>query len=554
MNRFATLLCAALLSGTLPAAAQQQQGTQPARNRIEVDLRSTAATGTLPFDVPFEMVGNVPDRVERISLHYRPCHGDTCPKGVARNADCTPILDDQWSAPMVWERDALTTAAAGQPVRFALPVDPLDAQRRYVFVFDVEGSPTDDQIAAFQPRVRDVVSRHFAGIDSSDQPESFLVELRQNVIAEIRTIAPCIVTDEFLRATADVDQGFTDRFAAIRQAQERKAQNVDAFNRGAENLRQQLGAINESPLLTVVRRLRTLAATQPETAADLDAHADVIKLLSLGPAQFDVVARGASPSNPDRTLPSMTAAITADAATARANGLTETSNLLRDLSAWVKRLASDGTLNDLSADARTALQRAVDTASNQAFTMKNLAANIARQTGERDAAVTSIANAVHEQIRTLRFIGADTIGTYDTFANWYISADAGFAYAQSVESALPYLGVNVYFRPVNKDAPLRMRGGLGRRASATIALTLASVADNEKVRRQDLFGTQSLVLGGGFRVTDALRVGGGLLVYEKKIADPGASESTKVAAAPYVSMSFDWNVAKQFAGIGKLFQ
>lgn len=544
MNRIACVLaCAALLP--IAAAAQQQQQqvtTQPAR-RVEIDLRSTASSGTVPFDVPFELTGNVPDRVDRIELRYRDCRDGKCPKTIERSAECTPVVADGWSAPVVWQRDALTgTAAPGQSIRFTLPVDALEAQRRYMFLFDVQGSPTDDQIAAFRPRVRDVVSRRIGAITSSDQPESFFTDLRGQIIQELRDLTRnCIATDAFLQQTTDIDEGFTERFADIQDAQIQKANAVDTFNRNAENLRQNLADISQAQLLAI------LPATEQAT------HADVVKFLSLDPVQFEVVARGAAPLTPDRTLLSMTADVTADAATARATALQDTRALLLALSQWFKQLDQRGALNDsgLTAEQRTALQRTIDSAASRAFVMTTTARNIAERTTAREKFVNAFADAVREQLRTLRLIGSDTVGTYDTFSAWYVSADAGFAYAPDVQAAVPYLGANIYFRPINKDAPLRLKGGIKRRVSATIALTVSSIADKQ---RKDLFNTQSLVIGGGFRLTDTLRLGGGAMVYKELNSDPTATSSSDLAIAPYVSISFDWNVARQFAGVGKLFQ
>lgn len=543
MKRIARFIaCAALLPIAAAAQQQQQQVTQPAR-RVEVDLRSTASTGTVPFDVPFELAGNVPDRVDRIELRYRDCRDGKCPKTIARNAECTPVVADGWSGPVVWQRDALTgTAAPGQAIRFTLPIDALEAQRRYVFLFDVQGSPTDDQIAAFRPRVRDVISRRIDAVTSSDQPESFFTGLRAEIIQELRDLTRnCLATDAFLKEASDVDEGFTVRFAEIQDAQTQKANAVETFNRNAENLKASLAEIAQAQLLAIL------------PANEQTAHADVVSFLSLQPAQLELVGRGASPVNPDRNTPSMPPDVTADAATARANALQDTRALLLSLSQWFKQLNQRGALNDsgLTADQRTALQRTIDAAASRAFVMRTTAANIAERTAARERFVNAFAEGVREELRTLRLLGSDTIGTYDTFSAWYVSADAGFAYAPDVQTAVPYLGANIYFRPINKDAPLRLKGGIKRRVSATIALTMSSIADKQ---RKDLFNTQSLVLGGGFRLTDTLRIGGGAMVYKEINSDPTATSSTDLAVAPYVSISFDWNVAKQFAGVGKLFQ
>lgn len=564
MKRMAILIaCAALLPAAPASAQQQQQGTQPSRGRIEIDLRSTSATGTLPFDVPFEMVGDVPDRVDRISLVYRECGNTNCPKPgtITRDENCTPVLDDRgkWqpAQALVWERDALTAPKPGDVARFSLPIDALDAQRRYVFLFDVDGTPTDDQTAAFQPRARELVSRRLAGFNDPDQSQAAYEALRGDLIAEVRTLAPCVVVGTLLDPSTNVDEEFTTSIADILDDQLQKTNGVTTFNQGATRLRANLASIFEAPLSVMVRKLRA----RPEEAADVDAHGDVIKLISLTQSQIEVVARGASVTAPDRALQSMTADITADAATTRVSNLAQTRDLLRDLGSWLKRLDSDGVFDDLArtndltaeqvASLRTLTVRGnpVDTGASEAFRMMSAGRNVAENATSRDSRINALADQARQEIRTVRLIGSDTVGTFDTFSAWYVSADAGFAYAQEIESTVPYLGANIYFRPINKDAPLRMKGGLKRRVSATLGLTVSSIADANKATRQDLFNTQSLIIGGGFRVTDALRVGGGALVYKKK-----SGTDSVLAAAPYLSISFDWNVAKQFAGVGKLFQ
>jgi hypothetical protein len=80
----------------------------------------------------------------------------------------------------------------------------------------------------------------------------------------------------------------------------------------------------------------------------------------------------------------------------------------------------------------------------------------------------------------------------------YVSVDAGLLYAGTIGIAALYLGSNIYFRPVNKDAPLTGIGSIGRRLALTVGLTVSSVADENNKTRSDLFWNQSLVLGAGF--------------------------------------------------------
>jgi hypothetical protein len=129
----------------------------------------------------------------------------------------------------------------------------------------------------------------------------------------------------------------------------------------------------------------------------------------------------------------------------------------------------------------------------------------------------------------------------------YVSVDAGLLYAGTIGIGALYLGSNIYFRPVNKDAALTGIGSIGRRLALTVGLTVSSVADENNKTRSDLFWNQSLVLGAGYRLTSSVRGGGGAVVFRE--SDPNPLVSRKSAAVTwYVSFSFDLNLLKGFAG------
>jgi len=129
----------------------------------------------------------------------------------------------------------------------------------------------------------------------------------------------------------------------------------------------------------------------------------------------------------------------------------------------------------------------------------------------------------------------------------YVSADAGILYAGDIGIGALYLGSNIYFRPVNKDASLGEFGSLGRRLAVTVGLTVSSVSDENNLTRSDLFWNQSLVLGGGYRITSSLRGGGGAIVFREANPNPLITKRSP-AVTWYVSFSFDLNVMKGFVG------
>jgi hypothetical protein len=156
----------------------------------------------------------------------------------------------------------------------------------------------------------------------------------------------------------------------------------------------------------------------------------------------------------------------------------------------------------------------------------------------------------HYQVRFLfrneRSADITAIAEGRTTQKNYVSVDAGVLFAGDLGIGAVYVGSNIYFRPVNKAAPLSGTS-IGRRLALTVGLTISPVADEDQRTRSDLFWNQSLVLGGGFRITSSLRGGGGAIVFRE--SDPNPLVTKKSAAVTwYVSFSFDLDLLKGFAG------
>ncbi len=163
--------------------------------------------------------------------------------------------------------------------------------------------------------------------------------------------------------------------------------------------------------------------------------------------------------------------------------------------------------------------------------------------------VDEVAKEAHDKVPLL----ASTFGIVETERRNYISADVGVLYGWNLGAAYPYVGVNLYFRPINKEVPLKQKGGLARRFSLMLGVTVTSVSDGQQGQvgtRENLFLSQALVFGAGFRVTGSLRAGGGMLLFLKEDPNP-LIDDTSLAVSPYVSASLDLNVMKAASKIGK---
>jgi hypothetical protein len=127
----------------------------------------------------------------------------------------------------------------------------------------------------------------------------------------------------------------------------------------------------------------------------------------------------------------------------------------------------------------------------------------------------------------------------------HVSADIGLLYAGDIAIGAVYVGANIYFRPINTDAPLSEASSIGRRLALTVGITVSPLSDENDRTRSDLFWNQSLVLGAGYRLTSSIRAGGGALVFLE--SDPNPLITAKeIATTWYVSFSFDVDVGRFF--------
>jgi hypothetical protein len=157
------------------------------------------------------------------------------------------------------------------------------------------------------------------------------------------------------------------------------------------------------------------------------------------------------------------------------------------------------------------------------------------------------AEALTAAFRRCGLLGRSTVMSRTEAAN-YVSADLGLMHAREITETGVYVGVNFYLRPVDKSIPLSLRGGFFRRFAFTLGIALQSIRDDDRTR-DDLFASQSVMAGAGFRVTRSIRIGGGALLLRERDPDTfPLTENTRLAVTPYVSVSFDADVGSMLGG------
>nr|MDP9122769.1 hypothetical protein [Acidobacteriota bacterium] len=225
---------------------------------------------------------------------------------------------------------------------------------------------------------------------------------------------------------------------------------------------------------------------------------------------------------------------------------------LESLGGWLSslgKLVSAADQQVLAGLTKGPFQEASDIAQQMRANAQGLEASLA----DRDTKLDDLAQQIEVQASAEVKVDATTTGNANTFQRYYISADLGFLYAWRVSKVVPYAGTNIYFRPINTNVPLSQKGGFWRRFSLTLGYTLQGIADQGNATRRDFVdGGGSLVAGAGLRLTESIRFSAGTLLFFKKDRNPLLNHEA-VAAAPYVSFSFDLNVAKTFTKIGEVF-
>lgn len=555
-----------------PAAAQDPC-TPPTGDTGFAEVRANLSAGTfdkvLPFDVPVRICGTVPAGTTSVAVQYV----------VSKKADIS--MDDTCKvlAPpraRLQPDPAIPGRLDGTTFRVILP--PLEAERYYAFCFERRAKVPDDVAAQFKARARDVLDRGFAqlttGNMTKEQSQKLRAELYQSLL-KITGADLAIVNGTVFDTSPDHDElmvKFRSLVAKILVPQRRRDRLVEGDpNQGLPSLsgqqldfKQALKVVHDTLVLTrLAVQLEKNAQTDPTLQALL-AGRDLTAAFALVRAdddQLTLIAEGrdAGEPPPDFLNPDQVATMAAHYSDSSA-ALGALTNLIRKVvdappSSSLRAGLSDSdvaALREAIDPGKGPLGKAHDQASNLSFRAQDLQSALV----DRAAALDALAEQVKIEAAGVEVVDGSTTGNFDTAQKNYISADAGLIFAPQLKTSVTYIGTNFYFRPVNKDADLSQFGDFPRRFAVTLGLTVQSVADGGSgttQTRQDLFGSQALILGGGLRVTNSFRLGAGAVVFKKKDRNPLVSRYS-LASTYYLSLSFDLNVASAFkGGLGKLF-
>lgn len=317
-----------------------------------------------------------------------------------------------------------------------------------------------------------------------------------------------------------------------------------------------------NPALPRVAALRDVIARGPRGERDRwepalatalgvqTAHTDEVGAQAVA-AGFVVVARPVAPAGEITPFTAVEAA--ADVAPRLAK-LDTTAEQLTDLGAFVAYVRANDSLRrsaGLTPEALDTLGLVVNEVRGAATDQRALVRALANELGAFESAVQALAASVVARSRWEIGIVGSTGATYETRARWYVGQDLGVILAargRDVRQAAPYLGVNIYFRPVNKRAhygPVCVLDLRCTSLSIGVPTEKWEVAD----RYSGILAGRALVAGVGTRIGDFFRVAYlESLVYRTRVV-PGGTNQRRLDAFPSVSFTLDADLREIIGGV-----
>ena len=525
-------------------------------DRVELDPGTGGFLRSLPFDVPFLIVGSALPGTTEVRLRYQELEEE---------------IDSPQSGLLPESLPALVSGVdrGGQ---FQFRMEALEPNRSLRFTLDLERRLDAQRGALYRNSVRELLDQTLAGWDEVDlRPElgeallGFLVEALERavndgqVIATPRGSTSVSAPSPLLDEAADLRER-SERLDAltrpVRDRQAARAAAVERYRDATGHLESELRALRDAgalvTLLAALGRDPELNPRNPHSPVALPAEA--MHLVAMSDADLAASARGQSPSEAPLELSETLRPDEAEAFRVRYHRLAKA---LRDLREWLESLvyarASDPTeiqrllaSGDLTSEHVESLRQL---ASQQQGSMRRAEAwtealeasawEVQRALTARERELDRLAAEIEARGLAATILQRTETDLATSSAGWYVSMDLGIVYPPRLDRAALYVGANLYFRPVNKRASLRTHGTLAHRLALTLGVTITDIALEDETRIEPLLGESSnLVLGLGYRITPSIRLGAGALLFLKNAPNPLVT-SRSLGATPYLSASFD---------------
>ena len=521
--------------------------------RIPVNLNSGSLSSTLPFDEPFRLVGQAVETVDTISA--------TVVRDDQFTTDCTATkLGSAVQRLPTWYRENWPQADS-----FEFQVPTLEPNHGYSFCFRTVSRLGEKELTEFRAKIRaslDQTMRVLARDHRAFIPDTVLKELHQKIRSALPPDSGPIhiqVPDGSVFANTSAGLRTARALLQIAQLQTFASQRIDAANQfpvAVTHFDELLDTLATDPHLTaLLARYYTAARDTMALSNEAAAAGTLIASLVATPAARKAIAEGDVALGPAAAEPStMPTPVdfndlwVTEPLDERLGMLARTQASLAGVRMLAARARFDATLApafprpEEAKDFLLLIDRVLGAGAAVQNRLDLMRKAIAGRDRILDAAVAAL---VPSAMLDVSVIGT-TIGTFETRAQWYVSADLGVLYATRIGQVLPYFGANFYLRAVNKRVPLHCRC-LDRRTAVMIGLTATSLEKSGE--RDDLFGSHAALVGVGLRVTEVLRISGGGLIFRAVDPNPLADQSA-IKTVAFISASLDWDARKALGQLG----
>jgi hypothetical protein len=548
MLRLKIVVLLALLSVLAPYTALAQVDS------VELDPESGTFSRNLPFDVPYVITGLTPPGTTGVTVQYE------------EKAELSHEFDGTLKP-----REAVVSGVDAEG-RFGVKMNAAEPNRYFRFHVGFERRLPAPFTGTFRDTVNAVLRRELRRYVRLDMSNDAAQALRQALVfslqralnegqliasprVDVAIEAPGTLFDDGLsmdEARDEIARLSSDVIA--RQAEREQA--LGLYRNTVPSLLDELSRVCLSPALAVLMdSLQQRPELDPRNPRNnLYLSEDASRLIGLGDVERDGLAKGLSFAETPVELEDTYRAEDADRMRAR---YLRTARALRDLREWLTSLVAVGATDrrfvdellaagEMGAQQVDDLQRLAGSRRGPIRRAEQWAETLEVYVYDVQKSLTARERALEEMVAILEAQALEAVVRQSTQtqvvsseAGVYVSMDIGVLYPPELERAAVSIGANIYTRPVNKKAPLGLKGSWRHRTSVTVGITVTNLKAEDETRFENLLGERSSLFAGmGVRVTKSIRLGGGLVFFLKNDPNPLVTDRS-LAVTPYFSFSFD---------------
>lgn len=562
------ILCILVLSNSLHLIAFERLTSQETIQKIPASLGSGAFSIQLPFDEPFLLSTKAAPTLDTLATFYSryEMFGSGCQflRRTQGHVTLEPVAEadsGKITALPVWRR-----INDPQADSVFIPVRRLDPNRVYSFCYRETSSLSDKDLNAFRNDVAgsiDQMLRKFASSHPQNLPEEALDSLQSAIMGALSPrkefVQVSVPEGSIFRRNTDAKQKLNAliQFARLQSFASERALEVKNMAGASERFRNRLIALGRNP--AVVKLVLAHLEVKRDTSAFLALGAGVgtaLASLAGNEGKVAAIAEGTASLEPAGSPPAyflsdLSTVWDAPVIDTRLVMLERTQSGLTAFRFLISRARVDARYKKAGAPTSATLDTLLeltDQAVGNGASVQNRLLGMKKSIEGRNQLITKAVEALVPIAQTEVAVVGTTIGSFEARAKTYVSADAGVVYGFRIQDVAAYFGANFYLHPVNKRVPLRCFC-LERRFAFTLGLTATSI--KKANQRDDLFGNQSALIGGGFRITDILRITAGTLIFRALDPSPFV-DSPKIKGVGFVSTSLDWDAKSALGKVGDL--